>query len=92
MEQILDVSALAAPEPLLRAVDVIKGLPQGDYLRFRHRMKPCRLYDVLKESGLEWETRQGEVVECELFIWHAGDRVAEEAARAAAAKLEPWQD
>jgi hypothetical protein len=92
LELILDVSELAAPEPLLRAVDALQALPRGDYLRFRHRMKPCHLYAMLEKNGLAWDTRRGEVVECELFIWHAGDEDAEAAARRVAETLSPWQD
>lgn len=92
MELILDVSALTAPEPLLRATDILGTLPHGDYLRFRHRMNPCHLYEFLQENGLSWELRQGDEVECELFIWHAGDTDAELAARAVAATLKPWKD
>ena len=83
---------MEAPEPLLRAVAALESLPQGDYLRLRHRMKPCHLYAVLEKNGLAWDTRHGEVVECELFIWHAGDEVAALAAGTAAATLPPWQE
>lgn len=86
------MSELEAPEPLMRAVAALEALPRGDYLRFRHRMKPCHLYAVMEKRGLAWETRQGEVVECELFIWHEDDKLGEEAARLAADTLEPWQD
>jgi hypothetical protein len=83
---------LEAPEPLLRAVDELESLPRGDYLRLRHRMKPCHLYAVLEKNGLTWDTRRGEVVECELFIWRTGDEVAEAAARQSAETLLPWKD
>ena len=92
MEHRLDVSELEAPEPLLRAVEALESLPRGDYLRFSHRMKPCHLYAVLEKNGLTWETRRGEQVECELFIWHAGDAVAEAAARLVADSLPEWVD
>jgi hypothetical protein len=89
---LLDVSELEAPEPLLHAVAALESLACGDYLRLRHRMKPCHLYAVLEKSGLAWETRRGEVVACELFIWHQGDEVATAAARRVAATLLPWQE
>ncbi len=92
MEQLLDVSALEAPEPLMRAVAALEVLPRGDYLRFCHRMKPCHLFAVLEKNGLAWDIRQGEEVECELFIWHAGDVVGETAARLVAETLPPWVD
>jgi hypothetical protein len=89
---LLDVSELEAPEPLLHAVAALESLAYGDYLRLRHRMKPCHLYAVLEKNGLAWETRRGEVVACELFIWHQGDEVAAVAARRVAATLPPWQE
>lgn len=76
----------------MHAVEALESLPRGDYLRLRHRMKPCHLYEVLQRNGLAWDTRHGAVVECELFIWHAGDEIAEEAAAEAAATLPPWKD
>lgn len=92
MERLLDVSELEAPEPLMRAVAAIESLSRGEYLRFRHRMKPCHLYPVLEKHGLAWDTRQGEVVECELFIWHADDPKTEAEARLVADTLQPWRD
>ncbi len=86
------MSELEAPEPLLHAVDALESMSRGDYLRLRHRMKPCHLYAVLEKNGLAWDTRHGEVVECELFIWRADDEAAATAARRAAASLPPWQD
>jgi hypothetical protein len=70
----------------------LETLAQGDYLRLRHRMKPCHLYAVLEKNGLAWDTRRGEVVECELFIWHKGDEAAAAAARQVAATLPPWSE
>lgn len=91
LERILDVSELEPPEPLLRAVEMVQSLPHGDYLRFRHRMNPCHLYRVLEEGGLSWDLRQGEEVECELFIWNRGDGAAEAEALREAEKLPRWQ-
>jgi len=92
VERILDVSDMEAPEPLLRAVAALETLPHGDYLRFRHRMKPCHLYAAMEKKGLAWDTRHGEVVECELFIWHQGDADAEAEARRVAETLTPWAE
>jgi hypothetical protein len=92
LERILDVSELEAPEPLIRAVAALESLPRGDYLRFRHRMKPCHLYPLLEKHGLACDTRQGAQVECELFIWHADDAMAEAEARLVADTLQPWRD
>jgi hypothetical protein len=87
----LDVSDLEAPEPLLRAIEVLQGLAEGDYLRFCHRMKPCHLYRYLEEHGFTADTRRGKACECEVFIWRLGDETAARAALAAARELPPWQ-
>jgi hypothetical protein len=77
---------------LFNAIEALESLPSGDYLRFRHRMKPCHLYAVLERSGLAWDTRHGKVVECEVFIWHKGDEAAAADAAREAEQLTPWDD
>lgn len=89
-EQLLDVSDLEAPEPLLKAIDALQALPAGDYLRFCHRMKPCHLYQFLEENGFCADTRQGQRSACEVFIWQQHDSRAATDAAAAAAQLPPW--
>lgn len=91
-EQLLDVSDLEAPEPLLQAIDALQSLERGDYLRFCHRMKPCHLYDFLDENGFIAETRHGERCECEVFIWRDDDTAARSDAVAAAAPLAHWEE
>ena len=91
-ERLLDVSELEAPEPLLLALDAVKQLPPGCYLRLRHRMKPCQLYRNLELLGFDADTRQGEVAACEVFIWRRTEADAREAAMAAASALRPWKD
>lgn len=91
-EQLLDVSELEAPEPLVQALAALQQLPEGTYLRLRHRMKPCHLYGYLAEQGFEADTQQGLVVACEVFIWRHGDAEAHDAAMAAASLLQPWEE
>ena len=90
-EWLRDVSELEAPEPLVQALAALQELPEGAYLRLRHRMKPCHLYGYLAQQGFEAETRRGEVVACEVFIWRRSEADAREAALAAAADLKPWE-
>jgi len=91
-ERLLDVSELEAPEPLVRALAAVQELAGGEYLRLRHRMKPCHLYGYLAEQGFESETRRGEVAACEVFIWRRSDTIARDTAQAAASLLKPWQE
>lgn len=57
MDQILDVSALPAPEPLERVLDALADLPSGDRLCVIHHREPYPLYDLLKRMGYRWETQ-----------------------------------
>jgi hypothetical protein len=91
-EYLLDVSELGPPEPLVQALAALQELPEGSYLRLRHRMKPCHLYAHLEQQGFEADTRQGEVAACEVFIWRRTESDARQAALAAASLLKPWQE
>ena len=91
-EQRLDVSEMEAPEPLVHAIEALRALPPGDFLRLVHRMKPCHLYRFLDENGFVAETRHGTIAECEVFVWHSGDASAEEAAIAEARQLPVWEE
>jgi hypothetical protein len=91
-ERSIDVSALGPPEPLLLTLAAVEQLRAGEYLRMRHRMKPCLLYDELQRRGYGHDTRRGDNGLCEVFIWRHGDNAAAAAARNAAAALSPWID
>ena len=91
-ERLLDVSDLEAPEPLVRALAALQELPPDSYLRLRHRMKPCHLYEHLEQQGFDADTRLGVSATCEVFIWRRDEPAAREAALAAASLLAPWQE
>ena len=79
MEQIIDVSELEPPEPLEHILDALADLPQGDWLRVRHRRDPVPLYRMLKEMGYRWNTRCLAPEQFEILIWPV-DMPAPEAA------------
>lgn len=91
-ERLLDVHTLAAPEPLVLTLAAVEALPSGTYLRMRHRMKPCLLYDRIGPLGFAHDTRRSADGMCEVFIWRSDDGSAAEAARIAAAALAPWSE
>lgn len=94
MEQecFLDVTDLEPPEPLVRALDAVRKLSDGQYLHLKHRRKPCLLYENIQPLGFESDTRDGGGGMCEVFIWKTGDEAAETAARRAAKALPTWRE
>lgn len=91
-EQLLDVSALEPPEPLVLTLEAAQRLQRGEFVRMRHRRFPCLLFDNLFGQGFEYLLRHGRDVACEVFIWRSGDAEGEAAALAAADGLVPWQE
>lgn len=91
-ERSIDVSVLGPPEPLVLTLAATEQLQAGEYLRMRHRMKPCLLYDELNRRGYGHDTRRTEDGLCAVFIWRHGDSAAESAAHSAAVALSPWID
>ena len=83
VEQLIDVSDLEPPEPLVLTLHEAEALPPGAWLRMRHRRHPCLLYDNLAQRGFSALTHSpgGEAVE--VFIWRNDDAEAEEGARRA---------
>lgn len=70
MERQVDVSLLEPPEPLERILDALIDLPNGDWLRVRHRREPFPLYSLLQRNGYRWRAeRSGDAVD--ILIWPA---------------------
>lgn len=91
-ERSIDVSTLGPPEPLVLTLAAVEQLQAGEYLRMRHRMKPCLLYDELNRRGYGHDTRRAADGLCEVFIWRHGDAAAAAAAHSAAVALSSWID
>lgn len=91
-ECLLDVSDLEPPEPLVRALEAVKGLSDKQFLHLKHRRKPCLLYENIEPLGFESETRDGGGGMCEVFIWKKGHEEVERVARSAAEALPPWKE
>ncbi len=69
MEQVLDVSELQPPEPLERILDALADMPEGDWLRVRHRRDPVPLYRILSDMGYRWRTDHLAPGRFEILIW-----------------------
>lgn len=50
-ERVIDVSALAHPEPLEIMTEAIGTLERGEYIRMIHRLEPLPLYEILLRRG-----------------------------------------
>ncbi|MFA5529529.1 MAG: DUF2249 domain-containing protein [Thiohalomonadaceae bacterium] len=88
-EQLLDVSGLEPPEPLVQTLAAAEGLPAGTYLRMLHRRDPCLLPGNLSQRGFTFVQRPGRRTAVEVFIWRENDAAAEAAARATLAAENP---
>jgi len=72
MEQTIDVSALEPPEPMEQILDALADLPDGDWLRVKHRRDPVPLYRLLRDMGYRWETTHLGPGRFEILIWPEG--------------------
>ncbi|MBF0219268.1 MAG: hypothetical protein HQL49_07040 [Gammaproteobacteria bacterium] len=72
----LDVSSEEAPLPLLHAIETLSRLNGGDFLHLYHRMRPCHLYEFLKNNGFMEQTVTAVNGHCHLYIWREQDAVA----------------
>lgn len=68
----VDVSELAAPEPLRTVVSRLPEITPGSYIHMIHRMEPCILFPILQENGYGhcMTTRPDGV---DIYIWLASD-------------------
>jgi uncharacterized protein (DUF2249 family) len=53
---LLDLRALAAPEPMERVLDALDGIKDGAELRVLLAREPHPLYGVLARTGWRWRT------------------------------------
>lgn len=64
----IDVSALAAPEPMERILDALAGLPDGGRLRVLIHREPFALYEILDRRGYGHRTTRRPDARYELVI------------------------
>lgn len=69
---VLDVSDLAPPEPLERALERAGQLAPGECFVLVHQREPCLLYPLLERQGLEFATRTPEEGRVEVLIRRKG--------------------
>lgn len=66
---ILDVSELEAPLPLVKGVEAMQKLQEGENLIFIHRMFPCKLQERIDKLGLKSEIVKNEENYFEMKIY-----------------------
>ncbi len=72
---LLDASDLEPPEPLQRAIDILKQLTPGQYLRMLHRRIPHPLFDACEQLGIEHRYFPGTQVRWIILFWRSDDPV-----------------
>ncbi|MGM0623788.1 MAG: hypothetical protein ACQESH_07170 [Campylobacterota bacterium] len=72
-EIVVDVSALEAPQPLVQIAAALEKLDGQSYIKVIHRMRPCRLYDILEQKGLceTTLTHEGQVI---VYIYESSNK------------------
>lgn len=56
MNDLLDLRALPAPEPMERVLDALDVLPDGARLRVLLAREPHPLYAILARAGYRWQS------------------------------------
>lgn len=58
MTETLDLRGLPPPEPLVRALEAVEALPEGDELIVVTERRPVHLLPLLLERGVEVTVRE----------------------------------
>ena len=58
MTEVLDLRGLPPPEPLVRALEAVEALPEGDELVVLTERRPVHLLPLLLERGVEVTARE----------------------------------
>ena len=66
---ILDCSLMEPPEPMLRVLERLNHLKQGEGIKMLHRMKPRLLFSKLKERGWNFRVIEETSDQVEVRIW-----------------------
>ena len=77
LEKSVDARELEAPLPLEYAIKTARSLKQNEYLKMRHRMRPCKLGGILDAMGMShlyFEDNHTHYV----FAWHKYDNATQQ--------------
>ncbi len=79
----LDLRTLAAPEPMERILDCLRGLQRGERLVALTPLYPTHLLPILDSWGFAYRVHDAEAGGARIAICHAEDRHALEPPRSA---------
>ena len=65
----LDCSLMEPPEPMLRVLEQLDRLKQGEGIKMLHRMKPSLLFPKLQERGWNFRIIEHTPDQIEVRIW-----------------------
>jgi len=65
---VLDVRGLEAPEPLVRVLEALDGMPPGGSMLLKIDCRPVPLFRILERNGYVHEERQGAEALLEISI------------------------
>lgn len=65
----LDCSLMEPPEPMLRVLEQLDRLKQGEGIKMLHRMKPRLLFPKLQERGWNFRVIEQTPDQIEVRIW-----------------------
>lgn len=72
----LDVSDLAAPEPLEKVLELLASSHQNDIVCMIHRLNPVPLFNILTLQGYRFSVLEKNN-QVKIYIWHAKNLAAE---------------
>jgi uncharacterized protein (DUF2249 family) len=67
-EVTIDVSELVPPEPMMKILGTLEGMPDGTTLLVHHVRRPMHLYPQLDDLGYRHNTREVETGQVEVLI------------------------
>lgn len=73
----IDVSDLAAPEPLEKVLELLARSQQNDIVCMIHRLTPVPLFNILTAQGYRFSVLEKDN-QVKIYIWHAKNLAAEE--------------
>lgn len=72
----IDVSDLAAPEPLEKILELLAGTQQNDIVCMIHRLTPVPLFNILKTQGYLFSVVEKDI-QVKIYIWHPKNLAAQ---------------